>query len=202
MRWFLLILAVLACAPAPAGAVTLAEVVALSKGGVSEQVIVALIERDQTLFSMSPDQLVKLQRDGLSDTILLALLKSGRPSDAPLPASPLPVGPPQTAAAPPPPAVVVVGHSPEYPNTRTADLMPTTDLPLIQAPIIVPVPVPYLVPRSERRAPRGPGGGYLEHTANPLLCVERGATGMSPVAPALARVSECPPQMRLSPDHR
>ena len=46
---------VLACVPAPASAVTLDEVVALSKSGVSEPVIVALIERDQTLFTMSPD---------------------------------------------------------------------------------------------------------------------------------------------------
>ena len=85
MRWFLLILGLAACTPRPASAVTLAEVVALSKGGVSEPVILALIERDQTLFSMSPDQLVKLQRQGLSDTILLALIKSGRPSEASLP---------------------------------------------------------------------------------------------------------------------
>jgi hypothetical protein len=60
----------------------------------------------------------------------------------------------------------------------------------------VPVPVPYLAPRSGRRAPRGPGGGYLEHTANPLLCVERVSTGMSPFSPALTRVTECPPQMQ------
>src|SRR3982074_1411855 len=123
MRWFLLILALAACTPAPASAVTLAEVVALSKGGVSESVILALIERDQTLFSMSPDQLVKLQREGLSATIPLALLKSGRPSEASLPKSPVASAAPQPSGPPPPPAVVVVGHDPEYPNTRSADVM-------------------------------------------------------------------------------
>src|SRR6266536_812787 len=71
MRRLLLVLALAACTPSPARAVTLAEVVTLSKGGVSEQVILALIERDQALFSLSPDQLVKLQREGVSDTILL-----------------------------------------------------------------------------------------------------------------------------------
>src|SRR5256885_6243377 len=123
MRRLLLVLALAACTPTPAGAVTLAEVVSLSKGGFSEQVILALIERDQTLFSLSSDQLVKLQREGVSDTILLALLKSGRPNDAPPPASSTLAAASQTAAAPPPPAVVVVGHSPEYPNTRTTDVM-------------------------------------------------------------------------------
>ena len=200
MRRLLLVLALAACTPSPAGAATLAEVVALSKSGVSEQVILALIARDQTLFSLSPDQLVKLQREGVSDTILLALLKSGRPNDAPLPPSSTPTAAPQTSVAPPPPDVVVVGHSPEYPNTRTTDVMLATDLALSQAPVIVPVPVPvpvpYLAPRAGRRAPRGPGGGYLEHTANPLLCVERVSTGMSPFSPALTRVTECPPQMQ------
>ena len=85
----------------PASAVTLAEVVALSKAGVSEPVILALIERDQTLFSMPPDQLVKLQREGLSDTILLALLKSGRPSDVPLATSPVALAASQPLAPPP-----------------------------------------------------------------------------------------------------
>jgi hypothetical protein len=202
MRRLLLVLALAACTPAPARAVTLAEVVALSKSGISEQVILAVIERDQTLFSMSPDQLVKLQREGLSDTVLLALLKSGRQNDALLPASPVPAAQ-QTAAAPPPPAVVVVGHSPEYPNTRIADVIAATDLAPLEGPTIVPVPVPvpYLVPRSGNRAPRGPGGGYLEHTVNPLLCVERVSTGMSPFAPALTRVTECPPQMQRSRNH-
>jgi hypothetical protein len=205
MRWFLLVLALAACMPTPASAVTLAEVVALSKGGVSEPVILALIERDQTLFSLSSDQLVKLQREGLSDTILLALLKSGHPSEASLPKDPVALAASQPpGAAPPQPAVVVVGHDPEYPNARSADATVATDVPPVQAPMMVPVlvPVPYLVPHSARRAPRGPGGGYLEHTANPLLCVERVSGGMSPFAPALTRVTECPPQMQQPRNNR
>jgi hypothetical protein len=194
MRWFLLVLALAACTPTPASAVTLAEVVALSKSGVSEPVILALIERDQTLFSMSPDQLVKLQRQGLSDTILLALLKSGHPSEASPPKGPVALAASQPPAAPPPPAVVVVGHDPDYPNTYSSDVTLATNAPPVQAPLIVPVVVS--VPHSARRLPRGPGGGYLEHTANPLLCVERVSTGMSPFAPALTRVTECPPQMQ------
>jgi len=204
MRRLLLVLALAACIPMPVRAVTLAEVVALSKKGVSEPVILALIERDQTLYSLPPDQLVKLQREGLSDTILLALLKSGRQTDVPLPASPVVAAAPQTASAPPPPTVVVVGHSPEYPNTRTADEIASTEVASMQTPVMipVPVPVPYLVPRSSRRAPRGPGGGYLEHTSNPLLCVERISTGSSPFSPALSRVTECPPQMQPSRSRR
>jgi hypothetical protein len=204
MRWLLLVLALAACTPTPASAVTLAEVVVLSKSGVSEPVILALIERDQTLFSMSPDQLVKLQREGLSDTILLALLKSGRQSDASLPKSPVASAASEPAVAPTEPVVVVVGHDPEYPNTRSADVWMAADVPPVQVPMIVPVPVPvpYLVPHSARHAPRGPGGGYLERTVNPLLCVERVSSGMSPFAPALTRVTECPAQMQQPRNNR
>lgn len=208
MRWILLVLALAAGTPTPASAVTLAEVVALSKSGVSEPVILALIERDQTLFSMSPDQLVKLQREGLSDTILLALLKSGRPNESSIPASPAAPTASAFAAEPAPPDVVVVGHGPEYPNTRSADVMAFRESPpaaapvIVQVPIVVPVPVPYLVPHASRQAPRGPGGGYLEPTMNPLLCVERVSSGMSPFAPALTRVTECPPQMQRSQNNR
>jgi hypothetical protein len=200
MRWLLLVLALAVFTPSRADAVTLDEVVALSKSGVSEQVILALIERDQTLYTMTPAQLMKLQREGLSDTILLALLKSGHPNEAPVPASPAPSTLP--AAEPLSPEVVVVGHSPELSNTRGADVTTSRDYPPVSVPIFVAVPVPYPVPHSARHLPRGPGGGYLEHTANPLLCVERVSTGMSPFAPALTRVTECPPQMQRSGSNR
>ena len=200
MRWLVLVLALGLFTPSRADAVTLDEVVALSKSGMSEQVILALIERDQTLYTMTPAQLMKLQREGLSDTILLALIKSGRPNEAPVPASPAPSALP--AAEPPSPQVVVVGHSPELPNTQGADVTMSRDYPPVPVPIFVAVPVPYPVPHSARHLPRGPGGGYLEHTANPLLCVERVSTGMSPFAPALTRVTECPPQMQRSGSNR
>ena len=87
---------------------------------------------------MTPAQLMKLQREGLSDTILLALLKSGRPNEAPVPASPAPSALP--AAEPPSPQVVVVGHSPELPNTQGADVTMSRDYPPVPIPIFVPVP--------------------------------------------------------------
>jgi hypothetical protein len=200
MRWLLLVLALAVFTPSRAYAVTLDEVVALSKSGVSEQVILALIERDQTLYAMTPAQLMKLQREGLSDTILLALLKSGHPNEAPVPASPAPSALP--AAEPPSPEVVVVGRGPELPNTQGADVTTSRDNSPVSVPIFVAVPVPYPVPHSARHLPRGPGGGYLEHTANPLLCVERVSTGMSPFAPALTRVTECPQVMQRPRDIR
>jgi len=197
MRLFLLMLALLGCVPATASAVTIDEVVALSKNGVSEQVIVALIERDQTLFTLSPALIMKLQRDGLSDRILLALIKSGRPSEPPLPAGPVA---PAAASVPPPPAIAIVGHGPQLPNTSESDSMAADAeqfLPPVpvSAPVFVPVPivvpVPQVNPHAGRRSRLQPEQ-YLERTANPLLCVQRVPLGPSPFSAALTRVSECP----------
>jgi hypothetical protein len=198
MRLFLLMLVLLGCVPATASAVTIDEVVALSKSGVSEQVIVAVIERDQTLYTLSPALIMKLQRDGLSDRILLALIKSGRPNEPPPPASPVA---PVSAPVPPPPAIAVVGHGAQVPNAPESDSMAAdaTEAPLLPVPppVFVPVPVIVPVPQGKPRAGRRlqqPPEQYLERTANPLLCVQRVPLGPSPFSAALTRVTECPPK--------
>jgi hypothetical protein len=71
-------LLVLLLAPTPAFAVTLDQIVALSRAGVSDTVIIALIDRDKAVISVEPEQLPKLQQDGVSEAVLLAMLKSGR----------------------------------------------------------------------------------------------------------------------------
>ena len=203
MRLFLLSLILLGCVPAAASAVTIDEVVALSKSGVSEQVIVAVIERDQTLFTLSPALIMKLQRDGLSDRILLALIKSGHPNEPPPPASPVA---PVAAPVPPPPAIAVVGHGPQPPNVPESDLIaadategpPLPVPPPVFVPVPVIVPVPQVKPHAGRRSHPQPEQ-FLERTANPLLCVQRVPLGPSPFSAALTRVTECPAVMQRYP---
>jgi len=200
MRLFLLLLVLLGCVPATASAVTIDEVVALSKNGVSEQVIVAVIERDQTLFTLSPALIMKLQRDGLSDRILLALIKSGRPNEPPLAASPVAAA---AAPVPPPPVIAVVGHGPQLPNTSEFNSMAAdaAEAPPLPVPPPVFVPVPIIVPvqqanaHAERRSRQRPEQ-YLERTVNPQLCVDRVPLGPSPFSAALTRVTECPAVMQ------
>src|SRR5262249_9891730 len=67
-----------ALAPPPAAAVTVDQIVALSKAGVSEAVIFALLDRDRTVLSIDPEQLVALKREGLSDALIMAMLRNGR----------------------------------------------------------------------------------------------------------------------------
>src|SRR3982751_6428818 len=63
---------------APALAITVDQVLALKKAGVTDTVILALIDRDRTVFAIEPEQILSLQRDGLTEKIILAMLKSGR----------------------------------------------------------------------------------------------------------------------------
>ena len=65
MRAVLSLLVFLALTPATASAVSIQEIVALSNSGVSDEVILTLIERDNTIFTIDPDQLVALQRQGV-----------------------------------------------------------------------------------------------------------------------------------------
>lgn len=196
MRWFVL-LCVLAFAT-PASAVTLQEVVLLSKSGVSEGVILALIERDQSVFAISAEQLVNLRRQGVSDTVLLAMLKSGK-ADQPAPAPPVLA---TTVTAPLPyPDVAIVGHGPERPNTLSDYERPFGGL------MSIPYPLPYFV--SSPGTYFAPSRGRFRHRSIPVapqfepppqpFCVSTTHAG---VPPALSPITECSPVIPQAPFRR
>jgi hypothetical protein len=119
----------------PAQALTVREIIELSKSGVGDDVLLALIEVDQRVFTMDPATIKQLKASGVSEKVIVALVKSGRtPADAtavpPDPIEPVAVVP--TAAQPQAvgqvqPQVIVIDHHD-------------------QAPQVVPVPVPVAVP--------------------------------------------------------
>jgi hypothetical protein len=138
-RFAIAILFLLPCA-APAEALTIRDVIELSRAGVSEEVLLALIEVDRRVFTLDSETLKALTDAGVSQRVIVALVKSGRER---------PVEPPPYAAAmepvqmepaePPPPQVVVVEH--HEPPVREV---------VVPVPVYVGVPV---VPR-HRRVPR------------------------------------------------
>jgi hypothetical protein len=79
-------------APAVAG-MTVAEVLRLEKAGVSEDVILAKIRSQRQGFDLTPDQLIELKQNHVSERIIRAMLA--------LPSAPQPVT--QRVAVPPPP---------------------------------------------------------------------------------------------------
>ena len=111
------LLFVLALVPAAASAVTVDQIVSLSKAGVSEPIILALIDRDRTVFTIEPEQLVQLRRDGVSEPVILAMLKSGREEGeaAAAEAAALNSAAIMSTLAPAP-EIVVIGHDPERPT--------------------------------------------------------------------------------------
>jgi len=111
MRRILPVFLVLALLPTVASALTLQEVVTLSKAGVSEEVLMAIIDRDKTIYAIDANQLIALKQDGVSEKIVIALLKSGR--QEPPPTQTVDV----TSYVPTGPTLVMVGHGPERPNT-------------------------------------------------------------------------------------
>src|SRR5262249_26236687 len=94
----------------------------------SEAVIVALINRDKTIFTLSAEDLVALKKDGISETILIMMLRSGR-DDVP-PPPPMEMYPPQE-----PPIVI-----PQEPPRHEPPPPQVYAVPYI-VPVVVPVPV-------------------------------------------------------------
>jgi len=166
MRRVLLILtAAVFLATGRADAVTIRDLIELSKAGLGDQVLLALIEVDRGVFSIDAETLKQLKNGGVSEAVIIALIKSGRtknpePEPAPAPEPRLPetivIEHRDTPAAAPPPqpypipvAVPVYvpvpsyGYGYGYGNTfdRRRDSV-TTVLPTDQGLVKARVPVP------------------------------------------------------------
>jgi hypothetical protein len=221
VRAFLLIVLVLV--PAAASAATVEQVVALSRAGVSEAVILALIDRDHTIFTLEPEQLATLKQQGVSENIVLAMLRSGRDegeqaarteaaSRASLILSSLSTSP----------DVVIVGHGPDRPDTVHPDGFFTVPSgPEVVFPYVPPYVSAYGTPYSSSYAsPYSSGYSYtapapyvspFAGSYNSPFAVSRPPLhGRSPcLAPtttpsgrpgsSLAFVTTCPPALQTLP---
>jgi hypothetical protein len=72
-----------------ADALTVRDVIELSKAGLSDSVLLALIDVDHSVFSIDTATLKQLKSDGVSDTVIIAMIHSGRASQADVPPPPL-----------------------------------------------------------------------------------------------------------------
>jgi hypothetical protein len=122
-------------APDLAWAVSTRDLIELSKAGLGDEVLVALVEADGTVFSLDAPKILELRAAGVSERVITAMLKNAsRPSPAPSP-----VAATERAAAAPPPApderdgapyFVVIGEKPAPPPTPPA---PTYIVPWVPA---------------------------------------------------------------------
>jgi len=115
-------LAVAVMAPRAASAITLDEVLSLARSGVTDTVILALIDRDQTVFAIQADQIVRLQREGLSEKVILAMLRSGRAEGEQAARADSAYNSAWIASTlSTEPQSISVGHGPDRPNTPHID---------------------------------------------------------------------------------
>jgi hypothetical protein len=101
--------------------VTIDQILQLKKAGVTDAVILALIERDQTVFTLPPEQIVSLKSQGLTDDVIIAMLKTAEAGDQAARADSAYASSMVAAAMTTGPEVLIVGHGPERPDTYHYD---------------------------------------------------------------------------------
>jgi len=107
MRATLAIAATLLLAPAladPAEAASVRDIVELSRAGLGDEVLLALIEMDGTVFTMDAALIRSLKESGVSDRVIEAMIRSGRFVRRPEPESV------QAYEPPPLPPIIVIEH--------------------------------------------------------------------------------------------
>lgn len=105
-------LGLLGPAVSQAFAVSIPDLVSLSREGVTDPVLVALIETDGSKFNLNADDIRSLRYQGLSDTVIVAMIRTSRPkpveqADAPEPAERAAERAPTPQRTPAPAPVVV-----------------------------------------------------------------------------------------------
>ena len=138
---------VLLLGTASASAVTPKELIELTRAGLSDDVLVALIEADQGGVRLDAEQIITLRNAGVSERVILALLQEQRrQADAAAALEPAPV------VEPPPPAV-----------DTAVPMTPPEPAPVVvqqQVPVLVPFWVPVAPVRGVTVVPIKPRSGF------------------------------------------
>lgn len=123
--------ALLMSLPLQADALTVRDVVELSRAGLGDEILLALIEVDRSVFPVDAATLKGLKESGVGERVILAMIRSQRMT----PAVPVvEVSEEQEAPAAAPPQVVVIDHHDEdhHDEPRVREV-------LVPVPVYVPV---------------------------------------------------------------
>jgi hypothetical protein len=122
-RVFAIVLVLLGFAPA-ADALTVRDVIELARAGLGEEVLLALVEVDRSIYAIDTATLKSLKAAGVPERVIVAMVRSGREIPPPPPVEEV-VEPPAAE-----PQVVVIDHRPEEPQVREV---------MVPVPVYVPV---------------------------------------------------------------
>jgi hypothetical protein len=109
MRRILLAFVILCGLAARAEAVSLRDLVDLARQGTSDELLIALVEAEKSVFHLSPADIKQLKADGLSDRLLIHLLQTPTLRPAPEPTLHIADARPRVRPSEAP-AVVIVNH--------------------------------------------------------------------------------------------
>lgn len=174
-RVVLLLTLVIGLGAARAEALTVRDIIELSKTGLSDEVLIALIDVERPVFPVDPGTLTMLKQSGVSEKVIVAMVRSGRTQPPPMAAPALnPVveyePAPRVVQAPP---VVIVEHH---------DVVR-------EVPVVVPVYVPVVtVPRHPRREPQ-PIDAFVPRAS---IGLPHARIGLQPIYQTLPRRSDPP----------
>jgi hypothetical protein len=171
MRWIasLLITLTLSLLPARAEALTVRDVVELTRAGLGEEVLLALIEVDRSIFPIDAATIKELKANGVTERVIAAMVRSGREVPPPDPIVTEPA--PQPAA--PQPQVIVIEHR-DPPEVREV---------VREVPVAVPVYIPVATTRSVH--------SRVDHGANGIpISSDRWIAEHMPQQPAPVRQKE------------
>jgi len=128
---FPLALVALLLTPVRAEAITLREIIELTRAEIGEEVLLALIEVDQRVFPTDPETVRMLKQAGVSERVIVAIVRSGR----------MPQAVPETI-------VVPQAAPPEPPSPQV--IFVERERPIVQQ-VAVPVYIPVVrTSRSDR----------------------------------------------------
>jgi hypothetical protein len=120
------IVAVLLCVPTTARAVTIDDIVALSNAGVTDSIVIAVIDADQTVFDLTPQQILELKQAGVSDSVVVKMVGTSREFE----------GRPMRREAP---SLVIIGEKPLSQEPRSPDPPPPAASFTVITPLFAPV---------------------------------------------------------------
>jgi hypothetical protein len=147
LRRAFLTVAMLAVLAGRADALTIRDIIELTRAGLGDEVLLALIEVDRGVYAIDTATLKQLKEAGVSDKVIVALVRSGRELPA---APPPPMVTDADAPAPQPQVVVIEHHDPQPERVREVH---------VAVPVYIPV-------RSRARHHRGDYAASSSDTSN------------------------------------
>jgi len=157
-RYVVMAAAAAALTAAPAHAVSVADIEQLARAGLGDEVLVALIQIDNTVFPLDAERILELRAAGVSERVIVAMLRNGRP--------PSPAGPDFSSANPHPGPFF--GSDPDI----AYDDPPALEVPPPASPVVVEV-----------HAPPPSTAGPVLYVPYPVVAAPRGARRPAAAAP-------------------